>query len=103
MRRDHDVGRWLRLAARDGLVHRLAVTCPVRGHAGNLAPDLPERRRHSAGAARAPSPVSTQATISPVPASAATWSLRQDRRARPRFSPPHSPWPIGFGPELSAA
>src|SRR5918995_1245087 len=47
--------------------------------------------------------VSTRATISPVSASTARCNLRQDRRARPCFSPSHSPFSNSLRPVLSSS
>ncbi len=47
--RDDDAARRIGLAARNGLVHRLAITHSVRSCGRNLALRPPEQRRHFAG------------------------------------------------------
>ena len=68
-----------------------------------ISPSICPSRSGTRPASSTSLPVRRLATISPVSASKARWSFRQDRRARPCFSSCHSPWPNSFKPVLSSS
>lgn len=89
------------LAGRAGATDVTGRPCPLCPPSRRaISPSLALSSAGTWPASSAALSVSTQATISPVPASTARCSLRRDRRARPCFSASHSLRPNSFKPVL---